>query len=68
MHWLCDVWTECPVDAIVSEDDIADEQSEFLALNEKLSAKWPIITSMKPAPEDAKEWESKPDKRQYLEK
>ncbi len=60
--------TECPVDAIVSEDDLAEDQSEFLALNEELSAKWPVITSMKPAPEDAKEWEFKPNKRQYLEK
>ena len=59
--------TECPVDAIVSEDDLANDQSEFLEINERLSAKWPVITSMKPAPDDAKEWESKLNKRDYLE-
>lgn len=59
--------TECPVNAIVSEDDLIDEQHELLILNEQLATKWPIIASMKPAPEDAKEWESVSNKRQYLE-
>ncbi len=59
--------TECPVEAIVSEDDLSDDQQEFLELNEKYSAKWPVITSMKPAPEDAKQWEDVKDKLQYLE-
>ena len=59
--------TECPVNAIVSEDDLPKGQNEFLEINETLSAKWPVITSMKPAPEDAKDWEHEPNKRQYLE-
>lgn len=59
--------TECPVDAIISEDDLADDQQDFLALNIKYSAKWPVITSMKPAPEDAKEWETVENKLQHLE-
>ncbi|MCZ6565746.1 MAG: ferredoxin family protein [Gammaproteobacteria bacterium] len=59
--------TECPVEAIVCEDDLSKEQHEFLQLNEQLSAKWPVITTMKPAPEDAEEWELKDSKRQYLE-
>ena len=59
--------TECPVEAIVSEDDLSDDQQKFLELNEKYSAKWPVITSMKPAPEDAKQWEDVKDKLQYLE-
>jgi len=58
--------TECPINAIVSEDDLTESQYEFLALNEQLSAKWPVITSMKPAPEDARRWETTPNKRQYL--
>ncbi len=60
--------TECPVNAIVSEDDLSEEQYEFLAINEQLTAKWPVITSMKPSPEDAQEWESVPNKLQFLEK
>lgn len=60
--------TECPVDAIVSEDDLPASQYEFLALNKRLSSTWPIITSMNtPVPEDAKRWESISNKRQYLE-
>ena len=59
--------TECPVNAIVSEDDLPESQQEFLLLNEQLSAKWPILTNMIPAPKDAKKWESVVDKRQHLE-
>ena len=59
--------TECPVEAIVSEDDLSEDQRDFLEINEKYSVKWPVITSMKPAPKDAKEWESIKDKRQYID-
>ncbi len=59
--------TECPVEAIISEDDLTEDQTGFLALNEKYSAVWPVITCMKPAPDDAKDWESVKEKRQYIE-
>ncbi len=59
--------TECPVEAIVSEDDLAEDQHDFLEINERFSAKWPVITSIKPAPEDAKDWETVKNKRDYLE-
>ena len=59
--------TECPVEAIVSEDDVTDEQRDFLKINEKYSALWPVITSMKAAPEDADDWRNVKDKRQYIE-
>ena len=56
------------MDAIVSEDDISEEQRPFIKLNEELSQVWPNITSMKEAPADAKEWENVKDKLQYLQK
>jgi len=59
--------TECPVEAIISEDDLSEDQQEFLELNVKYSAKWPVITSMKPAPDDAKDWEDVTDKRNLIE-
>lgn len=62
---LCE--PECPIDAILSEDDLDDEQKKFLALNEELSQKWPVITVKKDAPPDADEWENKPDKLKLLE-
>src|SRR6266581_4278951 len=63
---LCE--PECPVNAIVSEDDITDEQRAFLQLNAELAAKWPNITAIKAAPADAKSWEPVKDKLQYLQK
>jgi ferredoxin len=63
---LCE--PECPVNAIVSEDDLTAEQQPFLALNAELAQKWPNITAKKDGPPDAKSWEDVKDKLQYLEK
>lgn len=63
---LCE--PECPVEAIVSEDDLPEDQAEFLELNAELAAKWPVITEIKDAPEDADEWADKPDKKKLLER
>jgi ferredoxin len=63
---LCE--PECPINAIVAEDDIPAGQEQFLELNAELSRGWPVITQMKDPPADAAEWENKPDKLQYLER
>ena len=63
---LCE--PECPAEAIFAEDDVPDGMEHFTALNAELSEKGPVITEMKPAPNDAKEWDGVPDKLQYLEK
>ena len=63
---LCE--PECPVDAIVSEDDLAAEQQHFLQLNAELAKEWPVINQMKAAPADADEWAGKPDKLKLLER
>ncbi|WP_133135639.1 ferredoxin FdxA [Legionella rowbothamii] len=62
---LCE--PECPVNAIVSEDDLTDEQKQFKELNARLAQKWPNITAKIDAPEDAKDWETVTDKLQYLQ-
>jgi ferredoxin len=59
---------ECPVDAIFAEDDLPEDQKEFLALNAELAAVWPNITEMKAAPADAAEWNGVPEKRKLLER
>jgi ferredoxin len=59
---------ECPVDAIFAEDDLPEDQKEFLALNAELAAVWPNITEMKPAPADAEQWNGVPGKRELLER
>ncbi len=63
---LCE--PECPAEAIYSEDDLPDEQSNFLALNEELTQIWPVISEMKEAPADAEEWDGKPNKLDLLER
>lgn len=63
---LCE--PECPVDAIVSEDDVPEDQKAFIKLNAELAGAWPALTSKKPAPRDAKEWENKPGKLKLLER
>ena len=63
---LCE--PECPVNAIVSEDDVTDAQREFIALNAELAKAWPNITVKIDGPDDAKSWETVEGKRQYLQK
>jgi len=63
---LCE--PECPAEAIFPEDELPDDQAEFLELNAELSAEWPVITVMKEPPPDAEEWDGKPGKLKYLER
>jgi ferredoxin len=63
---LCE--PECPVNAIFAEDEVPEDQLQFIKLNAELSVKWPNITEIKPSPADADEWNGVPGKIQYLEK
>jgi ferredoxin len=63
---LCE--PECPVEAIVSEDDVPDDQKKFLALNAELSKAWPVLSEAKPAPADADDWKEVKGKLQHLER
>ena len=58
---------ECPIDAIFDEVDLPDDQLKFIKINEQLSAEWPIIEGMTPAPDDAEEWEGVAGKIEYIE-
>ncbi len=63
---LCE--TECPVNAIYSEDDVPEDQQDFIQLNAELSRDWPVLNEKKDAPADADEWQDKPNKREKLER
>lgn len=63
---LCE--PECPVNAIFSEDDVPSDQTRFLELNAELSKEWPVLNEMKDPPDDAAEWDGKPDKLALLER
>ena len=61
---LCE--PECPVNAIYAEEDLPEDQQDFLKLNAELSQKWPVITEMKEAPADADEWKAVSGKLDHL--
>lgn len=63
---LCE--PECPIEAIVSEDDLSDDMQEFLQINADLSAVWPNINAKKDGLPDAKAWEEVEDKRDHLKR
>ena len=64
---LCE--PECPVNAIVSEDDLPADLTDYKNINAMLAQKWQDhnITVKKEAPADADDWKDVEDKRQYLE-
>ena len=57
---------ECPADAIVSEEEIADQQRSFIELNASLSKQWPAIISREAPLPHADDWKEVPDKLQHL--
>ena len=59
---------ECPVNAIVSEDDIPEGQESMLELNRELAEQWPVIAERKEPPEDADQWADKNDKLPLLKR
>ncbi len=58
---------ECPVEAIYPDDELPEEQGEYLQLNADLSKKWPNITAIIAAPDDADAWRDVSPKRHLLD-
>ena len=63
---LCE--PQCPANAIYSEDELPEDQIQFIELNAELAEVWPNITELKEKPTDADEWLNKPNKIQYLDR
>ena len=59
---------ECPAEAIFPEEELSEDQMQFLELNAELAREWPVITEKKEPLPDADEWNGKPNKLQYLER
>lgn len=59
--------SECPVNAIYSEEDIPNNQKHFIYLNEKLSRKWPEITKSKKKLSEADKFKNIKNKLHLLE-
>lgn len=58
---------ECPVDAIYAEDDVPEDQRDFVRINADAAKAWPSITARKEAPADADKWAQVKQKRRMLE-
>ena len=58
---------ECPVDAIVADNNTTINVIVWADLNRRLSKKWPNITKKKAALPTADEWKDKPNKLDLLE-
>ncbi len=59
---------ECPAEAILPEEELTEDQIQFLEINAELAKEWPVITEKKNPLTDADEWNGKPDKLAYLER
>lgn len=62
---LCEV--ECPIEAIVSEDDLQPQDQHLLDLNAKYSQIWPNITEKCEPMADADAWRDREDKMQFFD-
>lgn len=62
---LCE--PECPVDAIVSEDEITPDQEVFLEINREKAEIWPNVTAKCEVPKDADDWKNVKEKKHLLE-
>lgn len=63
---LCE--PECPVDAIFSEDEMPEDQLEFVEINAELAPNWPNISEMKEPLPDAEKWDGVKDKLKLLQR
>lgn len=59
---------ECPVEAIFAEEDLPQDQLDFIRINAELAPEWEVIDSSIGSLPDAEEWKDKPDKRELLER
>ena len=59
---------ECPVNAIYAEEDVPDDQRQYIEINRELAQTWPVITKSIAALPDADAWAEKLPKTQYLDR
>lgn len=58
---------ECPIGAIIDEDDLTVAQQPLRELNMQLAQQWPNISRAKTPLPDAKEWQNQPNKLALLQ-
>jgi ferredoxin len=58
---------ECPVNAIVADDELAPEQQSYLALNARYAKQWPVIAQARDPLPDAEQWANVSQKLEQLQ-
>ena len=58
---------ECPVNAIFTEEDVPENQREFIEINQRLAKLWPVISKRQPAQPDSDHWATITDKRHLID-
>ena len=59
---------ECPENAIFAQDDVPDNQKQFIAINAELAKIWKPITKSKESMLEAEKWTGVVNKLQYLKR
>jgi ferredoxin len=59
---------ECPANAIYAEEDVPQDQIDFIALNAELSPKYQTISRTKEPLADADQWNGEIGKLKFLER
>ena len=59
---------ECPENAIYAEDDVPEDQKQFIAINAELAKIWKPITKSKESMPEHEKWAGVADKLQYLKR
>lgn len=59
---------ECPVNAIYADQDVPEDQQEFIAINRELSQTWPTLTKKTDPLPDADIWAKVLPKKQHLDR
>jgi ferredoxin len=59
---------ECPVEAIVAEEDVPKGQQQYVELNAELAKVWPSITRTKEPLPDADDWKDVKNKLDQLQR
>jgi ferredoxin len=63
---LCE--PECPANAIYAEDELPEDQLEFIEINAELAQSWPNISEKKDPLPDADDWDGVEAKALQLER
>jgi ferredoxin len=59
---------ECPAEAIFAEDDVPDDQRNYIHLNAELAKAWPVIVERREPMPDADDWKDRPGKGNLLQR